>query len=269
VLLKGTGQMKKIEFTPEDLNSLKKNKEDALANGEKYFYNGLICKNGHDSPKIVTNGRCFICKRIENRIIAEKRREKNGVLPKIKFQPIQKGEKYGELIATGEFKTELTTNRKKNRNVNYNEVICSCGKKFWMVSYNWGVSEQCPNCWIKIMTQNNIIHNESQTIIGQLFYSAKIRAKKSGIEFNLKIDDIKIPKLCPILDIELNINLGESINRKPRFNAPSLDRINSDLGYVKGNVSIMSYKANVLKKDGTSSEHLEVAEFMEKMGIKS
>jgi hypothetical protein len=29
----------------------------------------------------------------------------------------------------------------------------------------------------------------------------------------------------------------------------------------------MSYRANVLKKDGTAEEHLKVAEFMENMGI--
>jgi hypothetical protein len=261
--------MKRIELTQEYIKSLKSNREDAIANGDNYFYDGNPCINGHDSVKIAKNNRCFLCKRFETKVNAEKSRKRKGIIPKNKVCPLQKGETYGKLIATGGFKVEHTVNRKNNRNINYHEVKCSCGEKFWLVSYNWRVSEQCPNCWLKIMSQNNIRHNESQTIIGQLYYSAKKRAKKSGIKFNIKIEDIKIPKLCPVLNIELDNRIGVSKDRKPRFNAPSLDRINSNLGYIKDNITIMCYKANVLKKDGTSEEHLKVAKFMEKMGIKS
>ncbi|HMO34022.1 MAG TPA: hypothetical protein PKE63_02920 [Lacibacter sp.] len=261
--------MKKINFTSEYINSLPSNREDAIAHGEKYFYDGKLCKNGHDSVKIAKENGCFYCKRDKTRITAEKRRKRNGIIPKNKVLPLQKGDNYCQLIATGGFKVEYSKNRKKNRNINYHEVVCSCGETFWLVAYNWGISEQCPNCWLKTMAQNNVLHNESQTIIGQLYYSAKRRAKTSGIKFEIEIEDIKIPKYCPIFNVELDTRLGESSNRKPRFNAPSLDRINSDLGYVKDNIIIMSYKANVLKKDGTSEEHLKIAAFMEKMGITS
>lgn len=261
--------MKKIEFTQELISALKTNRADALANGERYFNDGLPCKKGHESVKLVTGNRCFFCKRIETKNNAEKRRKRNGIIPKNKVGPLQEGETFGKLVATGIFKVEQSINRKKNRNINYHEVICSCGEKFWLIAYNWRISEQCPNCWQKILSQNNILHNESQTIIGQLYYSAKSRAKKNGIEFNIKIEDIKIPKFCPILNIKLDNRIGESADRKPRYNAPSIDRINSNLGYIKDNIIIMSYKANVLKKDGTSDEHFMIANFMEKMGVNS
>jgi hypothetical protein len=260
--------MKKIEFTLEFLRNLKPTKEEALSAGDKYFYDGVICKNGHDSPKIVKdNGRCFFCKREETKNNAEKNRRKRGITPQNKVLPLNKGERFGYLTATGNFKVEKSNNRLKNRNLNYHEVKCECGKVFWIVSYNWKVSEQCPECWLKLMSKNNITHSNSQNIIGQLFYSAKQRAKKSKVDFDIEIGDIIIPEYCPILKIKLDVRQGFSDNRKPRFNAPSIDRINSALGYIKGNIIIMSYKANVLKKDGTSTEHIKVAEFMEKMGI--
>lgn len=259
--------MKRIEFTQDFVSSLPKSREQALANGSKYFYDGLTCKNGHLSVRITNINRCFICKRNETKLLAEKKRKLNGVKPKIKITPLLKGEKFGNLTATGQFKIENTSNRLNNRNVNYHEVICSCNKKFWLVSYNWKITEQCPSCWQKELSKRNIKHNESQSIIGRLFYSAKIRAKKNGIKFDLLIEDIDIPNYCPILNIKLDKRINLSEDRKPRLNAPSLDRIDSKKGYIKTNIIVMSYKANVLKKDGTSEEHFKIAEFMEKMGI--
>jgi hypothetical protein len=261
--------MRKIEFTDEYIKSLKGNREEALASGNRYFFDGKLCKRGHNSVKIAKENRCFLCKRSETKISAEKRRKRNGITPKNVVVPLAKGDKYGQLIATGRFKIESSINRKKNKNIRYHEVVCSCGEKFWLVSYNWKISEQCSKCWLKTMSKNNIKHNESQTIIGQLYYSAKIRAKKRRIQFEIKIEDIKIPLLCPVLNIKLDSRLGETNNRKPRYNAPSLDRINSNLGYLKDNIIIMSYKANVLKKDGTSEEYFKIAEFMEQKGVKS
>jgi hypothetical protein len=261
--------MKKIEFTQDYIKSLKTNREEALSNGDRYFYDDKSCRNGHEPIKLVKENRCFFCKRIETKLSAEKRRRRNGVIPQNKVIPPQQGVIYGKLIATGGFKIERSVNRKNNKNVRYHEVICSCGKKFWLNSYNWQTSEQCSKCSLKTMSENNIQHNESQTIIGQLYYSAKKRAIKSRIKFDIKIEDIIIPESCPVFNIELDNRIGVSKDRKPRQNAPSLDRINSNLGYIKKNVIIMSYKANVLKKDGTSDEHLKIAEFMEKMGVKS
>ena len=42
----------------------------------------------------------------------------------------------------------------------------------------------------------------------------------------------------------------------------SLDRIDNKKGYVKGNVAVMSYKANRLKNDGTAVEHELIALWM-------
>src|SRR4051812_27791939 len=71
-----------------------------------------------------------------------------------------------------------------------------------------------------------------------LFRSARERAKRYDIPFNLTEDDVIIPSLCPILGIPLKLNEGH-----PKFDSPSVDRIIPSLGYIKGNIIVISHKA--------------------------
>ena len=87
----------------------------------------------------------------------------------------------------------------------------------------------------------------------QLLISAKFRAKKNNLPFNLEISDIIIPEICPILEIKLErkeYGLGQSFQP----NSPSLDKIIPQLGYVKGNIIVMSMKANIMKANATKEE---------------
>ena len=52
-----------------------------------------------------------------------------------------------------------------------------------------------------------------------------------NLEFNLEMSDIIIPKVCPIL--EVNLVIGTKGNYE--F-SPSLDRIDNTLGYSRGNI---------------------------------
>lgn len=79
--------------------------------------------------------------------------------------------------------------------------------------------------------------------------SAKQRAIKQGLPFNLEAQDIIIPENCPVLGIPL-----EQGTRKNHWSAPSLDRIRPELGYVKGNVIVVSWRANFLRSNGTLEE---------------
>lgn len=78
-----------------------------------------------------------------------------------------------------------------------------------------------------------------------LYYSAKYRAKKYNIPFNLKISDIKIPLFCPILGIPLVLNNNKSFCD----NSPTLDKIIPELGYISENIRVISWRANHLKND--------------------
>lgn len=76
-----------------------------------------------------------------------------------------------------------------------------------------------------------------------MWLSAKERAKKSGIPFNIDVSDVVIPDVCPILFVPM----AKGGSGHPH--APSLDRINNKLGYVKGNVAVISRAANSLKSN--------------------
>ena len=83
-----------------------------------------------------------------------------------------------------------------------------------------------------------------------ILHSAKTRAKEKGWEFNLDESDIIIPKICPILEIDL---LPGGVG-KQTFNSPSIDRIDSTKGYIKGNIRIISLRANMMKNDASLQE---------------
>jgi hypothetical protein len=82
--------------------------------------------------------------------------------------------------------------------------------------------------------------------------AARCRAKKSRIPFNISYADIIIPDKCPYLSIPIilpNYVLG-SCGPSSR-NAPSLDRIVPEKGYVVGNVEVISHLANTMKQDAS------------------
>jgi hypothetical protein len=79
---------------------------------------------------------------------------------------------------------------------------------------------------------------------------AKRRSKKYNLPFNIDISDIIIPEFCPVLEIKLERNYGGSAND----NSPSLDKIIPYLGYVKGNIRVISHKANTMKNNATEEE---------------
>ena len=49
-----------------------------------------------------------------------------------------------------------------------------------------------------------------------------------------------------------------------RNNKLSIDRIDSNLGYIKNNIIVMSYRANIVKGEGNAEEHLLIAEYIRK-----
>lgn len=99
----------------------------------------------------------------------------------------------------------------------------------------------------------------------KLWYNAKNRAKDRGLPFDLKVEDIVIPDSCPVLGILLQSTVGKGrVSMKDNWNAPTLDRINSAGGYTKGNVMVISARANFLKNDATLEEMQAILRYMEK-----
>jgi hypothetical protein len=92
----------------------------------------------------------------------------------------------------------------------------------------------------------------------QLWSSAKYRAKRDGIEFNIDRSDISIPEKCPIEGIPLKVAVGGG----PRDSSPTLDRIDPAKGYTKGNVRVISHKANHKKQNNTIEDFTRFIRYM-------
>ena len=93
-----------------------------------------------------------------------------------------------------------------------------------------------------------------------LFQLARHRALKKGIEFNIEISDIIIPEICPILGLPIKKAIDGN-----RDLSPSLDRIDNDKGYIKGNIQVISFKANAMKLTADKSELINFANWVKKI----
>ena len=126
-----------------------------------------------------------------------------------------------------------------------NRAKVSAYQKAWRAAHR----DRLPGYGRKFMAQSRVLY-----LIGR----AKIRAKRRGVPFSPLVDDITIPEFCPVLGIKLAA-VGRSRNDPA---APSLDRIIPELGYVRGNVRVISNRANSLKSNATADELIRVANWV-------
>lgn len=94
-----------------------------------------------------------------------------------------------------------------------------------------------------------------------MWHSCKKRAKRRGLPFDLTIEDLEVPEKCPILGLELKVGSDSSLEV-----SPSLDRIVPELGYVKGNIRVISFRANRLKSDASIEELEAILKYMKEQG---
>lgn len=74
------------------------------------------------------------------------------------------------------------------------------------------------------------------------------RALERKFPCDLTVDDIQtlvVPEFCPVLGVKLD---------NTRWSGPSFDRIVPELGYVRGNVRIISMRANSLRSNASVAE---------------
>ena len=92
-----------------------------------------------------------------------------------------------------------------------------------------------------------------------ILQASKKRAKDYSVPFSITKDDIVIPEMCPVLGIKLEVGEGRLHNA-----SPTLDRLIPSLGYVSGNIAVISWRANRLKNDGSPQELRCIADWVER-----
>lgn len=95
----------------------------------------------------------------------------------------------------------------------------------------------------------------------RILQMAKIRAKAQNVPFELKVEDLTIPSVCPVFNTPLiwTDNITDD--------TPSLDRLIPNRGYVKDNVEFISYKANRIKSNANLAEIEAVALWLRNKNI--
>ena len=142
------------------------------------------------------------------------------------------------------------------------KIIKNINKFYFNKSQKDGKDNQCKKCKkeyrIKHSETNKIKQKENHknNPLKRIYYDAKKRAKKKNIEFNIKLEDLNFPKLCPVLQIPLFVSGSKCTN-----NSPTIDRINNNEGYIKDNVLIVSFKANTIKNNSTIEELEKILNF--------
>ena len=79
----------------------------------------------------------------------------------------------------------------------------------------------------------------------------------STYEWDLTFKDLEWNRVCPVLGLELDYTLTSRAE-----NSPSFDRIDPTKGYVKGNVIIISWRANRIKNDGTLEDFKKIVDYL-------
>ncbi len=119
--------------------------------------------------------------------------------------------------------------------------------------------------------------NPVKTITAWLTKGAIARAKEKNIPCDIDLDYIRsmvgknaeFASHCPAFGTTLDWSCGNSSKKGPRPNSPSIDRIAPERGYVKGNIKIISFRANQIKSDASPSELKLVAAYCSKAIVDS
>lgn len=112
--------------------------------------------------------------------------------------------------------------------------------------------------------ENNACYRHGQTVDGNspvynMYQAAKQRAKRDSLAFDIKLQDIVIPEFCPVFP-EIRLQ-SHKRSKGPKDSSPSLDKLIPEQGYTKGNVNVISWKANRIKHRATWQELQKVADW--------
>lgn len=108
---------------------------------------------------------------------------------------------------------------------------------------------------------NNKEHRRSYiyTVMREKFRNKKANAQRLNKIWTVDFGELDFPTHCPVLGIKLDY-----FAEKAQENSPSFDCLDPNLGYVSGNVFVISWRANRIKNDGTADEHRAIASFIER-----
>lgn len=174
------------------------------------------------------------------------------------------GKKFGlwTVIST-ETKSGSELNKNSNKRAIYWKVRCECGCEAWKNSSQLknGTSTRCKKCGNKTYITDDgeiIIESILLSKFRQIAANAKKRKKVSHLDFNITPEYLH--KLynkdhhCALSGIDLTIDKSKNINAQNI----SVDRIDSNVGYIEGNIELVDKRINLMKGCLSNEEFVEL-----------
>ena len=122
----------------------------------------------------------------------------------------------------------------------------------------------------KERSQSYVKANPVKTITVSLVSGARCRARDKNVPFDIDLEYVRsmvgenaeLASHCPVFNIPLDWSRLRNNGGKHVPNSPSIDRIDPERGYVKGNIKIISHRANQIKSDASHQELKLVAVYL-------
>lgn len=175
-----------------------------------------------------------------------------------------KGEKFGLwTVISDEVKSGSEVNPESKDRTLYWLVQCKCGHLAWKNSRHLkdGTSTRCKKCGNKSFITdegeieiNAIILSKFRSIVQSL----PNRKKVSQFDFNITpeyLNDLyNQNSKCALSGIDLSIDLNKTVQQQNI----SIDRIDSNLGYIEGNVQLVDKRINMMKGSLSNKEFIDL-----------
>ena len=223
------------------------------------YFTGEPCKRGHVADRLVSSHNCTLCiKEAKARLVSlaasrsvPKASESSGdVSSRREALSAGFGQYFtGEPCSNGHIANRFTVNH----------GCVECHKK-------WSEDHRTSSRGKRALRASYERRRLESPETG-MFYAARYRAKSANLPFNISKDDIKAAwprdNMCPVTGMPMKRNLDKQISGASP-DSPTIDRIVPELGYVKGNVAVISMRANRIKNGETDPRIIRrVADWLE------
>lgn len=142
-------------------------------------------------------------------------------------------------------------------------VQCQCGNLAWKNPQHLkeGTSTRCKHCGHKVFLTKNgdvIVEALLVTKFNHIKQGLKTRKKTSKLEFTITPEYLS--RLynenhhCSLSGIDLSLDLSKSVQQQNL----SVDRIDSNVGYVEGNIQLVDKRINMMKGTLSNDEFIDL-----------
>lgn len=171
------------------------------------------------------------------------------------------GKKFGKLKVVSVFRGDKS---KSGSYIYRCKCECECGNNEFETHATSVLKGKTTSCgcrkdqYLKLTGKNNVGFNGYEEIRSAFWNKVKRGAKDRDIEFSISIEYVwqmflKQGRKCKLSGVQIHFGTTKYASNT----TVSIDRINSSIGYVEGNIQLVHKKINIMKNSTSNVEFLE------------